>query len=392
MPDRTYTQSEVVQILTNLVNGIGHFAIGEIMPKRYKEQVNINGQKRWITGATVSDLLEAYLNICLDAGIVRTGIGEPQQTTPVLFGQYLQDFVATYKNNQESLTMKSRQQLITKHILPRWENTPVQSIKTMALQKWFNDLETQGYSHETLVKLKNTMSPAFDAAVEENIIQRNPLKSSLLVIGGTETKGHTALPPEKMQEIRDGLPNIADTKVRCMGALLCYTGMRMEEILGLRWEDIDFENDWITIQRAVVHPDRNQPEIKDPKTKTSKRRIPLSQKIKALLVPRQLTGFILHPVASTDREKPLSFTEARRVFDKLRKTFDIPKYTAHDFRDTCATEWREKGIPLDIISSLLGHSKTDITQKRYVKYRDELFQDVRALLDSQKGTDSEQIG
>ena len=45
----------------------------------------------------------------------------------------------------------------------------------------------------------------------------------------------------------------------------------------------------------------------------------------------------------------------------------------HDFRDTCATEWREAGIQLDVIARLLGHAKTETTEKKYVKYRDNLL-------------------
>ena len=72
-------------------------------------------------------------------------------------------------------------------------------------------------------------------------------------------------------------------------------------------------------------------------------------------------------------ETPLSYSEARRIFEKIRTRFDIKEYSAHDFRDTCATEWREKGIPLDVIARLLGHAKTDTTERKYVKYRMDLL-------------------
>ena len=68
---------------------------------------------------------------------------------------------------------------------------------------------------------------------------------------------------------------------------------------------------------------------------------------------------------------------------------DLQEYSAHDFRDTCATEWREAGVPTDIIAKLLGHSKSDITENRYVKYRDEIFQGVRDIMDADFGTNSQ---
>lgn len=383
--ERLYTQNEVVQILVNLVNGIGQMLIGDIMPKRYKELIELNGEKRWITGKSIHDLLQAYLTLCIDAQVVAPilspGLKKIEPKT-VLFGEYLEGFNDAYKSKQESLTRNNRKQITNRHIIPQWGATPISDIKPVDLQKWFNKLEDDDYSHETLLKIKNIMSPAFDAAAEDGLIARNPLKSKLLTIGGKETKSHKAIPAEKMATVRAGIPTISDPIVKNMATLLSYTGMRMEEILGLRWEDIDFDSDWITIQRAVIHPSRNQPEIKDPKTKTSKRRIPLMQDVKELLKPWRLTGFILASPKDKTRETPMSYTETRNAFQKIRSLFDLQGFTAHDFRDTCATEWREKGIPLDVISSLLGHSKVDVTQTRYVKYRDELLQGVKDVLDS----------
>ena len=379
MEETLYTQNEVVEIILNLVNGIGHCAIGDVMPKRYKEQVEVNGQKRWLTGYSIADLLEEYLKLCIDANVVVPAVSPYKSNKTVLFGDYLETFVDTYKCNQESLTKNNRTNMISKHIKPKWGSREIASITPTDLQQWFNQLAEE-YSHETLMKIKNIMSPAFDAAVEEHLIERNPLKSTLLTIGGAETKPHKALPTDKMKQIRESLSKIKEERVRFMASLLSYTGMRMEEVLGLKWEDIDFEDDWIYINRAVVHPKRSAPEIKPPKSKTSKRRIPLAPPLKDLLKPRQLTGFLLYAAKDEKRETPLSYTEARRAMEKIRTMFGIEEYSAHDFRDTCATEWREKGIPLDVISSLLGHAKVEVTQNRYVKYRDEIFQDVREIM------------
>ena len=386
MSEHLYTQAEVIQILANLVNGIGHYAIGDAMPKRFKEQVNVNGQKRWVTGRTISDLLEGYLNLCLDAGVVLPALDDSkvdaQPADPVAFGPYLERFVKAYKSDQESLTKQNRENIIRKHILPMWGNRSIAEIKPIDIQVWFNELAEKGYSHETLVKIKNTMSPALDAAVEEDLISKNPLKSKLLVIGGNATRSHKAIPKDKMCQIRNEMKDISDDRERLMCALLCYTGMRFEEILGLRWEDLNFDTGWIYIQRAVVHPKRNQPEVKEPKSKTSKRRIPLAGKLREELHPKHLIGYILYSVKDEKRETPLSYTEARRIFDKIRDRFGLAGYSAHDFRDTCATEWREKGIPLDVISSLLGHAKVEVTQNRYVKYRDDIFKGVRGVMDA----------
>lgn len=381
--DVVYTSSQVEAIIRivsmlNLDNRIGLSSEGEDM--RHKQQVTVNGVSRWLTGNNMQDIMNSYLEFCLQQGVVAPPIAQPVENHNVpLFGRYITNFNRIYKSKQQSLTKESRKRITEKHIIPKWNDIPLDKIKTSDIQLWFNALEEQGYSHETLLKIKNNMSPVFDAAIEDGYISRNPMKSTRLVIGGRETIHHKAVPKEKMTLIREAIPSINNIRIRRMLALMCNTGMRMEEILGLKWEDFDYNNNWIEIQRAVIHPNRNQPEIKEPKSSYSKRKIPLTNTLKEQLGITEMTGFVLN-----SNGKPLSFTEARNCIRTIQKMFDIKGYTAHDFRDTCATEWREAGIPTDIIARLLGHSKSDITESRYIKYRNEVFEGVRSLMEQKR--------
>jgi len=342
------------------------------MPKRLRERIIVNGKERWVTGFTRQELFDNYVNILYEEGIIDWCDGKNE--IPLL-KDYLTRFFSTYKQKQESNTLVNRERLIRNHILPALGNKKIDKIKTDDLQIWFNELDKK-YARETILKLRNILNPVLDKAADEGLIPRNPLQSKVLEIGGKETVGHKALPKEKMEEIRSEIGNLQG-KERLMASLLCFTAMRYEEILGLRWDDIN--DAWIVIQRAVVHPKRNQPEIKDPKTKTSNRIIPYRGRLKELLQDFTGTGFVLASDKDPTGETPLSYTEARRIFDKIRKRFDIMEYTAHDFRDTCATELRESGVPLDIIARLLGHAKTETTERKYVKYRPDLLSSTPVL-------------
>ena len=388
--ETTFTREQVAQLVT----GAAQAAVDDIyarlnlekrcdlsfgiskenddMPKRIRERVIVNGKERWVAGSSRQELFDNYVNLLYEEGIVEWCDGSSE--IPFL-KDYLTTFYSTYKQKQESNTLVNRERLIKNHILPAFGSKKLDKIKTDDLQQWFNVLDKK-YARETILKLKNILNPVFDKAVEENLISRNPLRSRLLEIGGKETVGHKPLPKEKMEEIRSSISEMKG-KERLMTALLSYTGMRFEKILGLRWEDINDE--WITIQRAVVHPKRNQPEIKDPKTKTSNRIVPFRGQLKELLKDYTGTGFILASDKDPTGETPMSYTEARRVFDKIRKRFDIMDYTAHDFRDTCATEWRENGASLDVVARLLGHAKTETTERKYITYRPELISEAPAL-------------
>lgn len=333
---------------------------------RIKEKVVVNGRVRWIDGYSRQEVLDNYVKLLVREGIVE--MVEEDDRIP-MFGSYLSSFYETFKQKQQSNTVINRNRIVKNHILPRYEFRRIDKISTMDLQKWFNELGKK-FSLETVLKIKNTMNPVFEAAVEDELITRNPLASKRLELTGKDTVPHKAIPAKKMAYIRNGLSEMPERE-RYMGALLSYTGMRFEEVLGARWEDIS--DGWIAVERAVVHPTRNMPEVKKPKTKSSVRKVPATDEMLKLLNvgEKRRKGYILAKETDRKHETPLSYSEARRAFNKIRKQFGIEEYSAHDFRDTCATEWREKGVPLDVIARLLGHSKTETTERKYVKYRNE---------------------
>lgn len=383
---KVYTESEVRSMLHKTVdamldgyldNGIAGDPQEETrMSDRIKQRAVINGKTFWITGYSSQDVLDRYLDLCYKEGVATPSFEQSDEVP--LFGEYLDTFVRTYKQGQQSLTAVNRDRIIRNHIAPKFGEVPVNKITVPMIQKWLNEL-AETYAKETILKIVHTMNPALDAAVEDGYLTCNPLRSPRIKIGGKDTVGHKAIPSFKMEAVRNGLRFLNDRE-RKMAALLSYTGMRFEEVLGLRWEDIDFERGWISIRRAVVHPKRNLPEVKCPKTKTSERDIPIPSTLKADLGRIETNGFVLRNSKGT----PLSYTEARRSFDKIRKEFGLDGYSAHDFRDTCATEWREKGIPLDVIARMLGHAKTETTEKKYVTYRDTIYSSLRKALEPSK--------
>lgn len=178
-----------------------------------------------------------------------------------------------------------------------------------------------------------------------------------------------------MLHVRNHIDTLPERERRLF-ALLFYTGLRFEEILGLQWEDIDLEAREIRIQRAVVHPTRNQPIVKLPKTKASVRTIPLADKLWEHLKPYEGEGFVL------GGEKPLSYQQKKRSFEKARDQLGLEGYSAHDFRHTCATEWKERGMTLQEVSKILGHTNTAVTERCYVEFRQQGMHAARMVMNT----------
>ena len=342
------------------------------MAKQLKERIQVgideNGNPiyKWATGYSKQDL---FLSI---AALLNT---QPAKEPSPLFGEFLIRYVQTYKSKQSDLTKINRDQFIKKHILPRLGDFPLDEITTPLLQEWFDELCNAGYARETILKIKHIISPAFDCAVEDELIGKNPVQSKRLLINTDKGDHHKAIPPELMQHVRKHM-DILPRRERCIVALLCYTGLRFEEILGLQWSDIDIEAKEIKIQRAVIHPTRNQPLVKLPKTKASTRTIPLADKLIEHLSPFESEGFIL------GGEKPLTYQQKKRSLDKIRERMGLEAYSAHDFRHTCATEWKEHGMTLQEVSKILGHTNTSVTERCYVEFRKHGMNKARMVMNT----------
>lgn len=168
---------------------------------------------------------------------------------------------------------------------------------------------------------------------------------------------------------------------RLLITLLAYTGERSGEVCGFRWEDIDYANRQLKIQRGVSWVTRNQPTVGPPKTENSLRSIPLTRTFLDALQPDGQSGFILHKPDGS----PLSYTMFAKLLKRAMKRigFAENQYTAHDFRATCATEWLEAGIPLKTISAMLGHRDTRTTERYYARLRPEVaFEGVADQIDA----------
>ena len=123
----------------------------------------------------------------------------------------------------------------------------------------------------------NRMLP-MSAKTINTSIAKNPVRSQRLTNPGKESKGVHALPVEDMIDIMENIGRMSNPYEALYVALPFYVGLRREEVLGLKWEDIDWQRKRIHIQRAVTYP-INQPIIKPPKTKSRNRLIAIPDRI-----------------------------------------------------------------------------------------------------------------
>jgi integrase len=155
--------------------------------------------------------------------------------------------------------------------------------------------------------------------------------------------------------------------------MLClYTGLRIGEVCGLRYEDINFEKKTITIKRTIQRIKRkdslNVTEIVAlaPKSQSSNRAIPLPDFTAQILTAKGGEGYVI-----SDSEKPLEPRTLQYRFKRLTYAAGIRSVNFHTTRHTFAARAIENGFDVKTLSEIMGHSSAAITLTKYAHISDE---------------------
>ena len=155
--------------------------------------------------------------------------------------------------------------------------------------------------------------------------------------------------------------------------LSLYTGLRIGEVCGLKWEDIDFKKGCIsvnkTVERISLGNGKTKVVVGDPKTESSIRKVYVPDFIIELLKERRKSPdlFVL-----SGKQNPTEPRTLQYRFEKILKSAGIREMKFHSLRHTYATICIEKGVDIKTLSELLGHSDVKITLNTYVHSSDKL--------------------
>ena len=143
-----------------------------------------------------------------------------------------------------------------------------------------------------------------------------------------------------------------------------HTGMRRGEVLGLRWQDIDLKNRKIHVVQNVTHKG-NRPVIGTPKTRNSKRSLPLTDELIKLLQPMNDIGYVIGGA------EPVSVKSYNTRLNRIRKQVNLYGATAHVLRHTYLTHLAGAGVDLKTLQYIAGHAHIQTTMNIYVHAQEE---------------------
>ena len=159
-------------------------------------------------------------------------------------------------------------------------------------------------------------------------------------------------------------------------AFAMYTGARRGEVLGLRWSDVDFVSNTVSIRRSLTRTHRRGLFFKEPK----------NGKARTITMPATLTAILKQQREAQDKERSIigtGYKDDDLVFARpdgslvnprnfgnrvieLAARAKVTPITAHCLRDTHASLLAKKGVPLEVVSKRLGHSDIRVTAERYL--------------------------
>ncbi|MFB4472178.1 tyrosine-type recombinase/integrase [Oceanobacillus caeni] len=296
-----------------------------------------------------------------------------------LLKDYLIEWLEVFKKPVvKKNTYISHKNSIENHILPYFKEIKLKDITHNEYQKFINHLAKNGFSTRTIVIIHTTMNNAMDKAVDEQKISKNICKR--VAIPKNEIKEK-----EKLQYIdSSNIPNFLKVARQdnhiyfIFFKVLIYTGIRKGEAAALQWDDIDFVQQTMDINKSLdFQAQQNEDLFGSTKTYESKRKIKIPNELLEDLQKHKDyvddNKFVFKDIYHNDLDLVFCRKDGNilpkstlfNAFNRICKNADIQKLPIHALRHTHAVLLLESGATMKYVQERLGHKSISITSDIY---------------------------
>jgi integrase len=301
--------------------------------------------------------------------------------------EFVEEWQAQVLPTVKYATQKHYQYVVQTHLLPAFGKVPLRLVSRESIQDFLALKLKDGLSLRTVRHFRTVLGTVLGTAEIWGYIEDNPVRKTRLPRRGPRPEKQV-LTPEELRSLLELLPEPCHSVLW----LLVLTGLRIGELLALRWQDVDLEAGVLRVRRTVY-----EGHFDEPKTQTSARVVPLSPKGRAILT--HLKADKVDPdalVFRSQRDTPLCRRNLsnRQLVPACRK-LKLAGVNWHALRHCNATLLDSVGTPLGTVQALLGHSSSDLTREVYVHSLPagarEAVEKVEALVIGPKRTQIEEI-
>ena len=363
--------------------GHGEGSIYRRKDGRWTAAITLDNHKRKTfygeTRKEVQDKLSAALHEQRQ-GTLATG---PRQTLKAYLENWLEQ---VYRPSVKLSSYRQYRVVVEKHLIPGLGHIPVQKLTPEKVQAFYAQKLKEGKSPRTVQFIHAVLHQALENAVKWNLVPRNVAK--LVTLPRVERYEARTLTVEQARQL---LEAARGSPLEVMILVALNTGMRRGELSALRWDDIDIQNGVIFVHRTVNYVGGYGFVETEPKTRASKRKIAVSEKVLGTLKAHreQQEGMRLK-VGAKWCEQGLVFCNrygryllpevVSKQFHALLAKAGLPDMRFHDLRHTMATILLESDVHPKKVQERLGHSKIAITMDTYSHVLPSMHQDVARKL------------
>jgi integrase len=318
--------------------------------------------------------------------------GEVVRTSNVTFKDFSSEWLES-KRKLRPWTKQNYEAALTNYLVPRFGTRKLASITASDVAALVREFEAKGFTRSYIDNLLKPLAGTFKLAIRRGLVGVNPV--ALLTEDERPERKHKTVHEWTPEEIEAFLAAARDraseqaSRHDYFPLLLTAirTGLRLGELLGLQWEDIDLgEHPCLHVKRQWA---RNG-EFAEPKTSSAIRRIPLAPSMVAFFrdyAKKTLEeGRDSNLVFASRNGTPLTHRNVqRRGFETARDDAGLPEtLTFHDLRHAFASVMIERGVSEFVLADLMGHKDASTTRKVYVHAFNRIRTDqtVRAAMES----------
>lgn len=297
------------------------------------------------------------------------------------------DFITKWFTEHKSLsiginTRNNYLSRINTHIIPKLGNYKLTEITTDIVQNFYNNLiNTDNLSPSSAKKILETLNNCFKYAKKNKLIYTVPTDIEKIKPSKSEIEFWT------QNEIKFFLSEIKGTYLYTPILISSLTGVRIGELCGLRWCDIDFENGYININNQVIQDKLSKQLLLSAilKTSTSKRCISIPnilinhlKAIRSDLKPNDTDYVVCNRQGNLSNPRNISMEFTKKV----AKYPQLKQISIHSLRHTHATLLIFNGENIKVVSERLGHKDISVTLNTYTHVIEDMKKDTAKLLDS----------
>lgn len=372
----------------------------------YEYRWRDHGKRCYVYGKTLEELREKEKDV-----IVERGMGIRTNARNMTVNDVYQCWVKLKKGLKDN-TFVNYQYMYQQFVQNDLGLKKVNSLKRSDIRRFYNRLvDDKGLKISTIDSVHTVLHQVLDLAVEDEYLRSNPADNALKElrqICQEDTKRRKALTLEEHQLLMKFLSK--NTKYHRwwpIVTIMIEGGLRVGEVTGLRWEDIDLEEGTISVNHTLVYYSREKGKlsfgVNTPKTAAGQRVIPMTQNMKTAFKQEKefqqfndiscqvtvdgYTDFIflnrfgnvqhygtinkaLKRIIRDCNEWVLEQKDAGKIDES--EVILLPDFSCHSLRHTCATRLCEAGTNIKVIQDMLGHADIETTMNIYVEATKEL--------------------